>query len=406
MNNTKLTNIVPVDLGTSHIIATHRTELVPQLVVTHDNMGFDIADAAVYHDHIKNGLIYITHFTCKTDEFLNATDSILKTYSIHSNFDFSRSNLNKDYKMVGSRVAIYAQGDYNKLRGVFFSKNLEDCHDIWSTITAQSSVTDELEVCLTSLSQCGQDMLRTVRVFGASDLEYVSEKYYPYLNVENLFTQFFTGSENILLLTGDPGLGKSKLATLAMRYCLENPEISPYEKSIHDDPYLNVVIAKGSDILGFEEFWLNLEEDAPDFVLVDDLDNMLTSRETDVASSEDVLKNKFIQQFLAFTDGIEKRNTKFIITTNQNYKDIDSAILREGRLFDILEMRELTADEANDIWQSEGLDGSPFNKSVTSAHVGSLITKQKNTRSTVKPYTYEDSISKITQATKKKRISL
>jgi len=39
---------------------------------------------------------------------------------------------------------------------------------------------------------------------------------------------------------------------------------------------------------------------------------------------------------LSFTDGIVPTHTKFIITSNKIDSDIDPALRREGRMFDIL----------------------------------------------------------------------
>jgi SpoVK/Ycf46/Vps4 family AAA+-type ATPase len=156
-----------------------------------------------------------------------------------------------------------------------------------------------------------------------------------------------------------------------------------------------------------------LEADTYDFVILDDLDYMLTKRDSEVTSSDDAKKNNFLNQFLSFTDGIKKNNTKFIITTNQSFEDIDSALLRKGRMFDILELRRLDKNEALEIWKENELEESEFNSIFTqheilSADLGSEINKRLNKRieNTLSPYLKEEGISKMTKAGRTKKIGL
>ena len=78
---------------------------------------------------------------------------------------------------------------------------------------------------------------------------------------------------------------------------------------------------------------------------------MLTRRDAETYSFDERNRNRFLSNLLSFTDGIQKNYTKFIFTTNQSFDDIDSAVLRKGRLFDVLELRELTNEEALEVWK-------------------------------------------------------
>ena len=99
-------------------------------------------------------------------------------------------------------------------------------------------------------------------------------------------------------------------------------------------------------------------------------------------TSDDAKKNAFLNQLLSFTDGVQKNKTKFIITTNQHFDDVDTALLRKGRLFDILEFRKLTNSEALKIWLEQELKEEEFNKlftdDVLQSDLGSEISKRKN----------------------------
>ena len=57
---------------------------------------------------------------------------------------------------------------------------------------------------------------------------------------------------------------------------------------------------------------------------------------------------------------------------------MDKAILRKGRLFDVLEMRELSLEEGLEIWKSEGItEPYPFDNSVTIADLAYCINNLK-----------------------------
>ena len=163
-------------------------------------------------------------------------------------------------------------------------------------------------------------------------------------------------------------------------------------------------------MLAMDEFWRNIQKELPDFVILDDLDYMLTKRESEVMTSDDAKKNAFLNQLLSFTDGVQKNRTKFIITTNQHFDDVDSALLRKGRLFDVLEFRKLTNSEALAIWLSQDLKSEDFHNlfqdDVLQSDLGSEIAKRKNKRiaNTISSYLKESEISKIKR--KNKRMSL
>lgn len=384
-----------------------------KLNITNDDLGSSLKETVSSFNNVQSGLDVILEFEIKTSDFNMVKDKLLEGTSPSGEFfDFSKDNLNLEYHFVSNVVNLELSGNYDKLYGKIFAINNDVAKLTWDTIHSLSSAKADIEVCLTNIASSNGKIVNIVKILEKNSLEYVSDKYYPYINIPALFEQFFTGKENILLLTGNPGLGKSKLATLALKFALEHPELSPYAKDRNSDPYINVIAVKGLAALSSEEFWLDLEADSPDFVIIDDLDNMLTSREVESVTQEDSDKNKFLNQFLSYTDGLERRFTKFIITTNQKYKSIDSAILRDGRLFDILEMRELTQDEGSSIWESEGLSVDDYLLNakpgkITSATLGSLIYKYKDSRNkSQESYLNEMSISKLEEAQRKKKIAI
>jgi hypothetical protein len=248
------------------------------------------------------------------------------------------------------------------------------------------------------------------------NVDCISKLYYPYIDTDLMFEQFFTGQENILLLVGESGLGKSKLSTLALKYMLDNPDKVLDKIKQNDDNIIHMAYVKSNDVLAKDSFWVDLVSGDPtSLVIIDDLDYMLTKRDAEVMSSDDTKKNSFINQFLSFTDGMIKNKTKFIITTNQPYDNIDSALLRKGRLFDILELRRLHKKEALEVWKDNELPEKEFLSifgnytNILSADLGSEIARRLNTkikeRATLS-YLSEDGISRVRLAKAKKKLGI
>lgn len=211
----------------------------------------------------------------------------------------------------------------------------------------------EINLKLFNIFEDNGDLNWSVSLLHKDDIS--EEKYYPYLKIDLLFKRFYESAENILILVGEPGLGKSKFSNLAAFHLGKNVSIFNPE-----DSNLNIASVQNARILASEKFWNFLNESRINLVILDDLDFMLSPRDNEERSEADRLKNDFLNNFLSFTDGFVKNKTKFIITTNQDYSSIDSALLRKGRLFDLLQLRRLNEKEAKNIWISEGLSENDY----------------------------------------------
>lgn len=250
------------------------------------------------------------------------------------------------------------------------------------------------------------------------DFSIDSEEYYPYLNVNELFRQYSMSDGNILLLCGIPGTGKTRLGDLYMKYLLDNYESEDNSIGLEEeeDTSIGVCYVKNEEILARDDFWNELKDNEISMVFLDDLDYGLLPRTQQVNSEIDSNKNKFISHLLSFTDGIfeEGSKTKFIITTNRNVSEIDKAVLRKGRTFDIIQLRELTLDEARGIWLKSDLSESDFNlrfnkPKVLQADLGSAIksmiaSMQKD--KPLKPYILEEGISLYNRTLNSKKIGV
>lgn len=151
------------------------------------------------------------------------------------------------------------------------------------------------------------------------------DEMYPFLKGESLgdyYDRFMASSANILLLIGPPGTGK----TTFIRGLLSHTESSAmvtYDAAILEKDYL------------FARF---IEDDTSVMVL-EDSDAFLKSRSDG---------NTMMHRFLNVGDGlVTTKGKKMIFSTNlPSIRDIDSALVRPGRCFDIVTFDQLNPTEA------------------------------------------------------------
>jgi len=148
---------------------------------------------------------------------------------------------------------------------------------------------------------------------------------YPFLKGESLesyYERYMASSANILLLIGPPGTGK----TTFIRGLLSHTESSAmvtYDAAILEKDYL------------FARF---IEDDCAVMVL-EDSDAFLKSRSDG---------NTMMHRFLNVGDGlVTTKGKKLVFSTNlPSINDIDSALVRPGRCFDVLSFDTLNVQEA------------------------------------------------------------
>ncbi len=377
---------------------------------------FTLEEIFELENNRDNGFKYIkVENYMKSNNFQAMIDEINEIYRLKC-FNYSKNVYNAEKKFYSDTIVITVSGNSRDTVFNIYCKSEFDLNKIYNIYLKHSEQDQESEVkCFfESFFIKGAGIDKTTKVLTLKDVSETSELYYPFLDTKMMFEQFCTGSENILILFGDPGLGKTKFSNLLFKHLFQEPENIPYDKLEAipelDEQFFNVAYVKSTDILAMDEFWRNIQKELPDFVILDDLDYMLTKRESEVMTSDDAKKNAFLNQLLSFTDGVQKNRTKFIITTNQHFDDVDSALLRKGRLFDVLEFRKLTNSEALAIWLSQDLKSEDFHNlfqdDVLQSDLGSEIAKRKNKRikNTISSYLKEPEISKIKR--KNKRMSL
>ena len=301
-----------------------------------------------------------------------------------------------EFRDKRGKTAIFIQNDdfflritmYGKISEVSYYTSSLGYTEFLNNMLIDYTTDEDIVVNRVNISLGSNGLKKTQGILYDKNFEDLSETYYPFLNVEKLFSKFQESSESILGLLGLPGCGKTKLSSIYIKKLLDGT-IQPKRTETHlvgsDEDFANlpnfysVAIVKDVNVLSSPLFWEDLTTSEYTAVILDDLDYFLVQRDSDVRSEIDNQKNQFMSELLSFTDGIVKNDTKFIITTNQPVSNIDSALLRRGRVFDILEFRYLKREEAMGIWKSYNLSEEDFvtvfedNETIKQSDLGSEI---------------------------------
>lgn len=150
------------------------------------------------------------------------------------------------------------------------------------------------------------------------------QEMYPWLKqpLTEFYDDFVESNANILILSGLPGTCKTTFVRGLLHHTKKSATVAYDAKIINQDSL-------------FAD-WLS--SDIP-FMVLEDADNLITPRSDG---------NDQMSKFLNIGDGlVSMKHKKIIFSTNlPNLSDIDSALMRNGRCFDVLEFGALTIPEA------------------------------------------------------------
>lgn len=169
----------------------------------------------------------------------------------------------------------------------------------------------------------------------------IYDEFYPWIKpgVDQFIENFMKSESNCLILLGDPGTGKTSF----IRYLAHKES-------------LKIMTTFDEDIMMSDEFFIQfVTSHSIDTMILEDADLLLLPRESH--------ENRIMSKLLNMTDGLIKLpNKKLIFTANlRNVNQIDPALIRPGRCFDILNFRGFTRQEAINAMEAAGIDGDARN---------------------------------------------
>jgi hypothetical protein len=148
---------------------------------------------------------------------------------------------------------------------------------------------------------------------------------YPFLGeqtLEEFYEGFMESSASILLLIGPPGTGKTTFIRGMLQHLAASAIVS-YDAAVLEKDYLFAQFIEGEKSV----------------MVLEDADMFLKSRKEG---------NTMMHKFLNVGDGlVTTKNKKMVFSTNlPSISDIDPALVRPGRCYDILKFEELNQTQA------------------------------------------------------------
>lgn len=208
----------------------------------------------------------------------------------------------------------------------FFAKNFDILRSCIELIRPYIINKQESDVEISCYSWVKESIFTRYMDFDKNVLENIFPEFYPDVDISELIRVYSESREKILILYGSPGTGKTTFI----------------KSLLSEFGGRNIAYCKCLRVLGADDFWNSLQENDVDLLILDDLDIALTRQSGEA--------KEIVNKLLSFTDGVIGNKTKIIITTNQDLKTIDPAIIRPGRCLDVIELLPLSKEEALSVW--------------------------------------------------------
>jgi len=187
------------------------------------------------------------------------------------------------------------------------------------------------------------------------------KEFYPFLNGETLesyYERYYKSNSAILLLIGPPGTGKTSFIRGYLNHTCSNALVS-YDEKILGNDYM------------FAKFMSSGKMNA---LVIEDADEFLRPRKDG---------NRLMHKFLSVGDGlVTTKSKKLIFSTNiDSINQVDAALIRKGRCFDVLHFGNYNQVQAEAIAQQFGMQKPEGQKSYSLAE---LFNKDEADRAQVK----------------------
>lgn len=272
--------------------------------------------------------VYFVSKFCE-DRLKQNENTITKTIDVNASVDTVRDFLSESFYIVQSHIDMIYGVSHDSL--VMFS--IEDKK--WSINIKFTGNVDSVDAQIEILRNRFEQNPCFIR--WVYDPQYLADikmpvntkhlpfqEMYPYMeeSLTDYYDRYINSSANVLLLKGLPGTGKTSFLRGLLHHSKQSATLTYHEKILEKD-----------------EFFVDWLESDDMFLILEDADTLLLPRKEG---------NNLMSRFLNMGDGLMGfTNKKIIFSTNlPNLSDIDSALTRPGRCFDILEFRNLNREES------------------------------------------------------------
>lgn len=198
--------------------------------------------------------------------------------------------------------------------------------------------------------------------------------------MSKLVEEYNKSDEKILFLIGPPGTGKTRF----IRYLLKNfnkqkdsnkiKDINEYDYELSKNE-ISVLYTNDSKLLEDGVVVNVFAGNKYDFLIMEDIDLYITPRKDGGGN--------IIYQLLTASDGVMRAMTKdkkIVLSSNLSRVNIDEALLRSGRCFQVLDFRSLNKNEIESLILSMGknLDQYQINNEMPLCDIYRMLNNKEN----------------------------
>lgn len=307
------------------------------VILTENNFNLDTSTSSAFAEIIESRWDFNVYSVCRTYIMSVSADEI---------FDyFADKYPNLKYKIFYGRVAYLWCDEFSvKLSGNFFPHKtaVNPRFDDDITISGMKDVVlgilrvfdDRFDKhivpehhIVNMIIKGSHGSLDKISLPVKTDRKFYPELYPTIKDPSQFIKDFLSSTANVLILTGPAGLGKSALINeIILKAGVPTEIVFDIDVMRTDTLYTNFINRSLSDDGGL--------------MIMEDADLILSDRQT--------AANDMMSRLLNLSDGIVNTSgAKFIFSANLKGKEeIDDALVRPGRCFDVVEFRNLTYHEA------------------------------------------------------------
>ncbi len=271
--------------------------------------------------------------------FSKGLETNSKSASFYAKFDDIKEyflNNFKEYKIFqySSEYIIFSnQDDYVTMSSYDTTVKVNIVSDTETVTSIYKKLFDNFKVVVSTIEwvyNSGGDCVSIPLV----DNRVLYNEMYPFLGDEDIFgyyDRFLQSNSSILILIGPPGTGKTS-----------------FIKGLIKHKKASAFVTYDAKVLESDGFFAKFIEGNKEFLVVEDCDTFITDRKDG---------NDMMAKFLNTGDGlVSNSQKKMIFSTNlPSLDNVDDALIRKGRCFDVLKFEELTRNQALKLCEKTGL---------------------------------------------------